>query len=169
MSDFTVANGTKLERKWLAHFIDDTFGGTGGPHYGRLGKDLESYAVEMNPDVEQKRNIIGENTVTVKGYEPHSSVESFYAYVGDPLYEQLNDIVNTSATGTKLKTTVIDATLEYNGETITVIEAYKEDVYVVPQSIGGEDGVQIPFDMYYAGNRTAVSGTITNGVFTIGS
>ena len=52
----------KIERKYLAHYIDASFGGNTA-NYVRLGKDLEEYNEELNPDVEVKKNIIGEQTV----------------------------------------------------------------------------------------------------------
>lgn len=48
----------KIERKYLAHFLDAKFGvktqgeETYTPNYTRLGKDLEEYNEELNPDVE---------------------------------------------------------------------------------------------------------------------
>lgn len=157
--------GDKLERKYLAHFIDESFNGTAS--YVRLGKDLEDYSIELNPDVEQTKNIIGENNTNVKGYEPQGSVEPYYAREGDALFEKLYDIINTRATGSELETSVIDCLIDYDNSTnsISVVSATKENVVVVPQSIGGEDGVQIPFEIYYSGNRTAIDGTIINNKF----
>ena len=42
----------KIARKYMAHFLDSgsLCGGTSG--YERLGKDLEEYNVELNPDTE---------------------------------------------------------------------------------------------------------------------
>ena len=157
-----MANGEKYERKYLGHFINDAFNQE-NPNYIRLGKDLEEYAIEMNPDVETKKNIIGENSVNVKGYEPQSSVDPYYAYKGDALFEQLQTIINERATGQKLNTTVVDVLLSSDG---TVEWAYREDVVVVPKSIGGSDGVQIPFDVYYNGNRTKGNFDLTNKTFT---
>lgn len=148
-----MAEGTKYERKYLAHFIDESFGET--PSYSRLGKDLEEYNIELNPDVETKQNILGESTANVKGYSPQGTVDTYYAYKGDALFEHLFDIVNERATGSKLETTVVDVLLDSDG---TVVSAYKENVTVVPSSVGGgTDGVMIPFDIYYVGER--VSGT----------
>lgn len=51
---------TKIERKYLAHFIDASFGtGSATPNYIRLGADLEEYNLELNPDIEvsKKRNV----------------------------------------------------------------------------------------------------------------
>lgn len=152
----------KMERSWLAHYIDASFNST-PVNYIRLGQDLEEYAIEMNPDVEQKKNIIGENSVNVKGYEPQGSIDPYYAYNGDPLYEHLTEIINNRSTGKALETTVVDVLVDSSKE---VLWAYKEDVVVVPQSIGGEDGVQIPFDIYYKGNRTKGTFDPTTKTFT---
>ena len=63
----------KIERKLLAHYIDASFDTTGNtPKYVRLGKDLEEYNLELNPDVEVSKNIWGESTIKHNGYEPQS-------------------------------------------------------------------------------------------------
>jgi hypothetical protein len=158
--------GDKIERKYLAHFIDETFGGSTAS-YTRIGKDLEEYTIEMNPDGESKKNILGETSYTLKGYEPSGSVGTQYCYEDDAMYGQLESIVNGRLTGSDCKTTVIDAVLDTDG---TVVSAYKEDAIIEVQSIGGDTGgMQIPYNIHYAGNRTAVTGTVTNGKFVIGS
>lgn len=145
----------KIERKYLAHFIDASFGGTGFPNYVRLGKDLEEYVEELNPDVEVQKNILGEQNVQHNGYEVQSEIDPFYAYTGDPLFEQLAKIANERLTGDDCVTTKVDVLLKADG---TVEWAYKEDVWVVPNSVGGDtSGVQIPFSVYNSGNR--VKGT----------
>lgn len=144
----------KIERKYLAHYIDASFGGE-TPNFVRLGKDLEEFIEELNPDVEVKKNILGEQNVVHNGYEVQSEVDPFYAYTGDPLYEQLALIANERKTGDDCKTTKVDVLLSEDG---TVVWAYREDVFVVPNSVGGDtSGVQIPFTVYNAGNR--VDGT----------
>lgn len=146
-----MANGDKLERKYLIHYVDSSFGETAV--YERIGKDLEEYNIELNPDVETKKNIWGETSNTVKGYEPSSSVDTYYAREGDPLFTHLSEIVNTRATGAKLETTVVDLLVTSTG---TVVWAYRENVLIVPQSLGGDGGgVQIPYEIMYNGSRTA--------------
>lgn len=145
---------SKIERKYLAHFIDASFGGQ-TTNYVRLGKDLEKYVEELNPDVEVQKNILGEQNVQHNGYEVQSEVDPFYAYTGDALFEALAEIANERKTGDDCVTTKVDVLLNADG---TVAWAYREDVWVVPNSIGGDtSGVQIPFSVYNAGNR--VSGT----------
>lgn len=153
----------KIERKYLAHFIDASFGGE-TPNFVRLGKDLEEFIEELNPDVEVKKNILGEQNVVHNGYEVQSEVDPFYAYTGDPLYEQLALIANERKTGDDCKTTKVDVLLNEDG---TVVWAYREDVYVVPNSVGGDtSGVQIPFTVYNAGNRVAGTWDTTTKTFT---
>lgn len=59
----------KIARKYMAHFLDSSFGGT-TPAWYRIGEDLEEYNVELNPDTEVKKNILGNTTFNHNGYEP---------------------------------------------------------------------------------------------------
>ena len=111
----------KIERKYLAHFLDAKFGvktqgeETYAPNYTRLGKDLEEYNEELNPDVEVNKNILGEQNVVHNGYEVQSEVDPFYAYSGDPLFERLAKIANERLTGDDCMTTKVDVLLNSDG------------------------------------------------------
>ena len=145
----------KAERKYLAHYIDGAFSAD-SPEYVRLGKDLEEYGVELNPDVETKKNILGENSVVINGYEVSSSVEPFYYEYDDSLSEKIMNIANERLTGDACKTTVVDVLLKPGAEGADpdCVWAYQEDCYVVPESVGGDtSGVQVPFTIHRAGNR----------------
>lgn len=155
---------SKIERKYLAHYIDVTFGAEGGPTYVRLGKDLEEYSEELNPDVEVQKNILGEQNVIHNGYEVQSEVDPFYAYAGDPLFEQLSKIANERLTGDDCVTTKVDVLLNADG---TTEWAYQEKVWVVPNTVGGDtSGVQIPFTVYNAGERTSGTFDLATKKFT---
>ena len=153
----------KIERKYLAHFIDASFGAT-ETNYVRLGTDLEEFNDQLNPEVEVKQNIIGEQNVQHNGYAVQSDVEPFYAYRDDPLWEQLSKIANERLTGDDCITTKVDVLLTEDG---TVEWAYREKVWVIPTAIGGDTtGVQIPFTIYNAGERTAGSWDVKTKTFT---
>ena len=153
----------KIERKYLAHFVDASFGGT-TTNYIRLGKDLEEYNEELNPDVEVNKNILGEQSVQHNGYEVQSDVDPFYAYEDDPLFERLAKVANDRLTGDDCKTTKVDVLLQADG---TVVWAYKEDVYLIPNSLGGDtSGVQIPFTVYNDGNRQKGTFDMSTRAFT---
>ncbi len=158
-----MSEGKKKERKYLAHFIDASFGGA-TKKYERLGKDLEEYQIEMNPDSETIKNILGENSTNVKGYDVSSSVDTYYAREGSALFEKLDEIVNKRATGSDLETTVVDVLLKADG---TVENAFREDAIIIPQSLGGDNsGIQIPFEVHYNGNRTEGTFDIETKTFT---
>lgn len=153
----------KIERKYLAHFIDASFGGE-ATNYVRLGKDLEEYSEELNPDVEVQKNILGEQNVNHSGYEVQSEVDPYYAYEGDPLFEKVVEIANERKTGDACMTTRVDVLMNADG---TVKWAYREDAYIVPNSVGGDtSGVQIPFTVYNAGNRVKGTFDMTTKKFT---
>ena len=154
----------KVERKYLAHYIDASFGGGDNPTYVRLGADLEEYNEELNPDVEVKKNIIGEQRVSHSGYEVQSEVDPFYADYDDPLFTQLAKIANERLTGDDCVTTKVDVLLDADG---TVVWAYREKVWVVPNTIGGDtSGVQIPFSVYNAGERVKGTWDVATKTFT---
>lgn len=159
------------ERKYLAHYIDAAFDLTyAASENVRLGKDLEEYAIELNPDVETKKNILGENSVNVSGYEVSSSVDPLYYDYDDKLSEKVMEIAMNRITGDGCKTSTIDVLLkpgDTEDEAPTVVWAYREDCYVVPQSVGGDTtGIQIPFEIHRAGNRTKGTFNLSAKKFT---
>ena len=146
---------SRIERKYLAHYIDETFG---DKKYVWLGDDLEEYDDELSPDVEIETNILGEQNIKHNGYEAEGDVEPYYAEYGSRLFRELSAIANDRKKGEACNTTKIDVLLK---EDMTIVWAYREDVTVIPDGIGGDtSGVQIPFKIYGRGNRV-------KGVFDI--
>lgn len=146
----------KIARKYMAHFLDASFGGTTANWY-RIGEDLDEYNVDMNPDTEVKKNILGNTTFNHNGYEPSSDSDPYYARVGDALFEKLQNIVDTQANDDTCKTSALEVHL-WNGSAESGYVAYKQNCYVVPTSYGGDtSGYQIPFQVNYVGEK--VKGT----------
>lgn len=159
-----------IERKYLAHYIDAAFS-TSTPTYVRIGKNLEEYTEELNPDVEVTKNILGEQSVQHSGYEVQSDVDPFYYEdYDDTLSNKIMDLANTRATGDKCKTTMVDVLLRpglTEDAAPTVVWAYREDVYLIPNSVGGDtSGVQTPFSVYKAGNRVKGTWDVSKKTFT---
>lgn len=164
----------KAERKYLVHLIDAN--PLGDPetavfdttNYVRLGQDLEEYIENLNPDVTTTKNILGENTVTHNGYTVSSDVDPYYVYMDknspEVLGEKLAYIANNRCTGKPCCTTKVDVLLDSSGK---VIWAYREDVVVVPNSIGGDtSGIKIPFSINNNGNRVKGNFDINTKIFT---
>jgi hypothetical protein len=159
-----------IERKYLAHYIDAAFS-TSTPTYVRIGKNLEEYNEELNPDVEVTKNILGEQSVQHSGYEVQSDVDPFYYEdYDDTLSNKIMDLANTRATGDKCKTTMVDVLLKpglTEDAAPTVVWAYREDVYLIPNSVGGDtSGIQTPFSVYKAGNRVKGTWDVSKKTFT---
>ena len=159
-----------IERKYLAHYLDASFDGT-SVNYVRLGKNLEEYSEELNPDVEITHNILGEQSVQHSGYEAQADVDPYYYEdYEDALSNKIMDLANTRATGDKCKTTMVDVLLKPGATedaAPTVVWAYREDVYVIPSSVGGDtSGIQTPFTVYKAGNRVKGTWDVSKKTFT---
>lgn len=160
----------KAERKYLAHYLDSAFDTTyAAPSYVRLGKDLEEFNVDLNPDVETSKNILGENSVKHNGYEASSDADPVYFEYDDALTEKVMEIAMLRKSGDACKTTYVEVLLKPGeGDAApTVIRAVREDVYVIPTSYGGDtSGVQVPFSVNYAGNRVEGTFDLTTKKFT---
>ena len=155
----------KIKRKYLAHYIDAS--ATSTPSYVRLGADLEEYTVEMNANVETKQNILGESSTIIDSYEPQTSVEPYYATIGDALYTRLQTIVDDRQTLDDLKTSVVEVHLWEEGSTTGTFVAYKEDAIIEVVSYGGDTtGYQIPFNLHHIGNRVKGTFAVKTNTFT---
>jgi hypothetical protein len=160
----------KAERKYLAHYLDAAFDPTyAAANYVRLGDDLEDFSVELNPDVTTSKNILGENSVKHNGYEASSSADPVYYAYDDQLTEKIMEIAMLRQSGDACKTSYVEVLLKPGaGDAApTVIRAVREDVYVIPTSYGGDtSGVQVPFEIRYAGNRVEGNFDIATKKFT---
>ena len=143
---------SKIERKYLAHFIN-TAKSSEPAAYERLGSDLEEFSPEMSAQVETKKNILGESSILISGYEKTASVEPFYAQSGSALFERLQEIIDGDLVLDDLKTDVVDVKL-WDAETSGAYPAVKETVYIEITSYGGDTtGYQIPFTIHYTGEK----------------
>lgn len=157
----------KIDRKYMAHFLDaGSLCGGSSADYERLGKDLEEYNIELSPDTETSKNILGESTFKHNGYEVSSDADPFYADTTSTLFEKLQQIVDERLKDDNLKTNAVEVHL-WKEATAGKYEAYKQDCYVVPTSYGGDtSGYQIPFTVNYVGDRVKGTFDIKSRTFT---
>ena len=135
----------------MAHFINVATDGQ--PVYERLGQDLESFAPEMSAQVETKRNILGQSTVVISGYEKSGAVDTYYADSESGLFQRLQSIVDEDLVMDKLRTDVVEVKLWKAQE--GKYEAIREEAYIAVSSYGGDTtGYQIPFALHYTGKKT---------------
>lgn len=144
----------KLEREALRHYLDYTFkGDVKAASWEVLGDDIEEMSVELNPDTEQKQNILGKTKVSDKGYEPSMSADPYYADPSKKLYPKIREIAMDRLKGDKCKTLMLEVIVEDTSAAKHL--AYVQEVLVKPQSYGGDtEGVSIPFNVLEDGART---------------
>ncbi len=154
----------KLKRSAHLFYIDTTFGGT-TPNWYLVGKDVEDMSIELNPDVETKKNILDETTVNDNGYEPSISVDTYYANPSDgAFYTKIKNIAMNRLTGDECKTKVLEVVVD---KTTGPYDAWIEDAVIKPQSYGGpQGGISIPYNVHFDGNRKQGTATLANKVPT---
>lgn len=159
MAENTQITSGAIPRKYLAHFIDASFGDD-AVKYVRLGKDLEEFNTEFNAEVETKKNILGETSIKISSYEASDEVEPYYLEADDDLSSKLLEIAHDRKVLDDLKTTVVDVYI-WKGANTNSLEAYKEECYVELTTLGGDvNGVQSSFTLH----RT---GAIVKGTFDL--
>lgn len=152
----------KLARKAYATYLDANFG-QDTPNWFLIGKDIEDMSVELNPETEQKENILGETSVNDKGYTPSMSADPYYANPSDSIYPKLKSIAMERLKGDACKTQILEVIIADTADASH--EAYIEDVVVKPQSYGGDtSGFAIPFEVLFDGNREKGTVKITDKV-----
>lgn len=145
----------KLNRSALIHWINATPSSTAT--WFKIGKDVEDMSVDLNAQMETRRNILDETSVLHNGYEPSFAVDTYYADPSDAIYDFIEGIALGRLKGDACKTEVLECIIE--DTSASSHEAYKEDVMIEVQSYGGsQTGVAIPYTVHFDGNR--VAGTV---------
>ena len=156
----------KIERKYLAHYINAAKVGAEAASYERLGKDLEEFSPELAAQVDTKKNILGETSVLISSYEKTGTVEPYYAEQGSALFERLQDIIDNQLVLDDLKTDVVEVKLWDEAEA-GAYPAIKEEAYIEVTSYGGDTtGYQIPFTLHFTGVRTKGTFNVSTKTFT---
>lgn len=161
----------KIERKYMAHFVDSAEPTTDGEHvaaYERLGAQLEEFNIEMNANVETKPNILGESNTAIDSYQPSASVEPYVAVNGEGMFTRLQAIIDERKVLDDLKTTVLEVHLwEEDATAKGSYVTYREDAVIEVVSYGGDTtGYQIPYNLHLTGNRVKGLFAVATKTFT---
>lgn len=156
MADVTFATedyGTRIERKWLAHYLNVS--GSANRLWERFGKGIEEFNVEMNSEVEEVTDILGETEITVSQHKPTAEVEENFARKGTKLFDWLQDKIDKRAVLDDLKAEALEVHC-WEDPTSGAYPAYLENVIIEITSYGGTSaGYQIGYTVHYTGERTA--------------
>lgn len=119
-----------------------------------LGARTEDSSIEFNADVETTTDILGINYTDLNKTQPQQTFDPAYLIGGDALAEYMNEAVLSNN---------IDA---YNGVfDVYIVAAYMTDTgkyrvakhtgcSIIPQSLGGDSFVSMPYDVYFSNDIT---------------
>lgn len=160
----------KLNREAMATYLDTVFNtkvaDVSKAVFEIIGDDIEEMSVELNPDTEQNKNILGQTKTKDNGYEPSMDADPFYADPEKKLYPKIRDIALGRLKGAACKTLMLEVFVE--DTEATTHTAYVREVMVKPQSYGGDTGgLNFPFNVSEDG--ASVKGTVTAASLTSGS
>lgn len=152
----------KLNREALAHYLDTAWNkkiaDASKAVFEILGDDIEEMSVEMNPETEQRKNILGQTKTIDSGFTPTLSADPWYANTDSGLYEHMKKIVFEQLKGDERKTLMLEVIIEDTDA--STHEAYLREVKVTPTSYGGgTEGFNIPFTVDFDG--AFAKGTVT--------
>lgn len=141
-----------------------------------LGKDSDDLSMDLNPDTEQIKNVLGETTFVNNGYTPSMSNE-YQARTEDAIYKPIQYIVDNLAvddehTSATMLVATLDIEVKDAGEKTATGSGYKVPVKVVVDNDGGSTaGYAIPFTISEDGARVQGTVSVANKVptFTAGS
>lgn len=153
----------KIKRELWQTFIKP---GTENAKYMVIGEDLEDFALEMNADIEKKKNILGTTSINLKGYEKQSTVAPYVCRKSDEVFTWLKGIVDNEKTLDDVKTTVCNVDL-FETATAGAYPAIEEEVYVEVTSFGGDtEALKIEYNIHYTGIKRSGTFNPTTKTFT---
>ena len=103
----------KLKREALAHYLDTAFANKAeSAVWEIIGDDIEEMSMELNPETEAKKNILGQTRTQDNGYEPTMDADPFYADPDKKLYPKIRDIALDRLKGDECRTLLLEVIVE---------------------------------------------------------
>lgn len=161
-TEFNVGAGVKAQRKLLKHFVN--VGTTEKPEWELLGKGIEDSSIELNPETEEVKDILGVNEVSVTGWKPTQSFDPFTVRGGSKLAVKLHDIWMNN-TPELLSQFEMLTVYSYVGDTSAGYDAdLQKNCTISPSSIGGSAYVDMPIEVSYSNDKTRGTVKFAEGV-----
>lgn len=151
-------NIEKIERSQFLTYLDTT-PNSSSETWKILGIGITDYGISYNPQVDTEKWIIEDNARTDHTSNQKQGSVSQTAYKNDPLFE----FVNEGRDKLNYKTHILDIDM-WNGNGSSYPATLSDGKIVVTQYMG--ENATIEYDLYYEGDRTEGTATITNGVPT---
>lgn len=145
----------KIKREEIASYLDTT--PSASETWALIGIGITSYGVAFNPQVTTEKWIINANANSnLDSYQKQGDV-SQKCYSGDPVFEYINGLRRTSATGSDVETEILDIDI-YDEVSEGVYNATKHSCAIAISNYMAEEAV-IEYSVYYNGDP--VLGTVS--------
>lgn len=129
------------------------------------GDKVEELSLEMNPNVETVTDVTGITSTTLDRYEVQTSLAPYRAKRESKLFAILYDIVKNQKTLSDVERNFLCVNIFALDS--TEYEAWTQKGVIAVQSYGGgTQGLDIPYNIHWIGERTYGTVTITGGVPT---
>lgn len=165
MADVQFIAGTgDIKRREFAMFVDISLDDK-GTNWEIVGRKIEDLSLEMNPNVETLTDITGLTQTTLDKYEKQTSVSPYYARRDSKMSEWLYNVVRNEKTLSDVEKTFLCVNIFAGAD--GSYDAWTQKAIVAVQSYGGDTkGVQIPYTLYWIGEKTFGTVSIADGVPT---
>ena len=165
MTDVQFIAGTgDIKRREFAMFVDISLDDE-GTNWEIVGRKIEDLSLEMNPNVETLTDITGLTQTTLDKYEKQTSVSPYYARRDSKMSEWLYNVVRNEKTLSDVEKTFLCVNIFAGAD--GSYDAWTQKAIVAVQSYGGDTkGVQIPYTLYWIGEKTFGTVSIADGVPT---
>lgn len=156
-----------MNRKEFAQFLNCDMSADGtSPTYVQIGSGATSLVTELNYDVSSEVDVIGISTTeatlgtaqsTVDVYKPKTATDELYIFA--------QNIIDNRLENESLKTDIVEVK-KWVEASDGVYEAYKEEVYFIPTSYGGEGKYDVPYTINHTNVRVKGTFTVATKTFT---
>ena len=165
MTDVQFIAGTgDIKRREFAMFVDISLDDE-GTNWEIVGRKIEDLSLEMNPNVETLTDITGLTQTTLDKYEKQTSVSPYYARRDSKMSEWLYNVVRNEKTLSDVEKTFLCVNIFAGAD--GSYDAWTQKAIAAVQSYGGDTkGVQIPYTLYWIGEKTFGTVSIADGVPT---
>ena len=154
----------KIKRSQVAHFLN-TAAERSPEQWSRINKGVSELAIAYNPEVTTEKYIGDDNASSeLENYAPNAPV-SMKAYKGDPVFDFVNGLRKSRATGEDCKTQLLNVDIFDTSDSSTYY-AEKQDVIVQIDTWGGDASATLEFTLVYSGDPVVGTAKISQGNVT---
>lgn len=165
MPETTINGSGYVKREEFKLFADVSETSASTPVWELQGDKIEDMSIEMNPNVDTVADVTGVTTTMLDKYEEQTSVEPYRARKESKLFAILYDIVKYRKTLSDVERKFLCVNIFKNAS--GSYDAWMQNCTIAVKSYGGDTaGLSIPYDIYWSGERTYGTATISNGVVT---